>query len=275
MSEDSDAVPEITDNEVQLPTGRHSNFGKSGPKTVYTIDHHRDSFLKWYECRSFRRTAETILPGLKSGSIIITNWSKATFRCRWGCPWHGWNDLAKERDMQIQSGIIPLDKQDLDAADLAEQAKITREEAIKALLKSDIERMTHWEVLWNKVLYHATGILIPCAYVQGDKGVKITDPEKLRAFYKMAGGQPKTLDVAIRSLSVIQGEINKLREYLGIYRSPETALESDSVQAEKHLSLQDLQNMKNMIEKASPEHRALLGKLMQAESQSLKALPSP
>lgn len=220
-----------------------------GRKT-YTAQDHQRAFEHWYTTRNWSSVAKH----LDATWTTTKRWGDADYPCQYGCSWHGYESLMNDRDKAHQARTDLLAKGVVNpvAHEEAMRDAIARKEpggitvlnpAPLQIVRSDIERMGHWELLWSKVYFHATGVVTTWSNYQGltqmPEFERLELQEKLRD--SLNGGLAATsLEQCVRMLSTIQDKIDGLQ---GARRR--TAAESGPVKDQ--MTIQDLRKMRKAV----------------------------
>jgi len=242
----------------------------------YTQADHKTAFESWLAERNYSTASKKV----GSNWETVRRWSKPEFACPYACPWHDWVRLADERErahavrMKLlnQGNTDPVDH---DAAMRNELAKAKTaaiephyvETAAIEIVRSDIERLSHWEYLWSKVYYDATGHTSDWRHFRGLEANGVANIEnKLRE--QLRGGLHATsLDHCVRMLATIQEQIDKLQG--AARRAPKVAAQDG-----KPASLEELREMRKMIKSTPPTKLATMLTVMRAEDGEEKASAS-
>ena len=193
-----------------------------GRKT-YTAEQHQKAFEVWYRTRNW----STVSKELGTTWTTAKRWGESDYPCQWSCPWHDYDKLMDERDAAHQARVELLEQGNMDpvAHDMAIRDAIAKPRA-KAdptkvynsaplkICRSDLERMGHWEFLWSKVYFHATGIVTSWSEFQGQDTMpefeRLELQEKIRD--ALGGGLAATsLESAVRMLKMIQDQLDNLQ----------------------------------------------------------------
>lgn len=218
------------------------------PKTgtrPYNADDHRRAFEIYVESRSYN------VVSTKIGCMLVTatRWSQEDYPCPYGCPFHGWVRLLKERSETIKAQFDPAEVVPLlspqamaESVSGALKARFSNEEICKIVF-SNVERLQHWELLYAKVYYDLTGIQldVPNIAISDLRG------ESRRAFTE--GLHITTFAEGVKMLAHIEDKIENLRTSLDIPRHDE-APTKDTPQK---LSISELRRLKVNVETAPPE----------------------
>ncbi len=243
-------------------------------RKAYTASEHQKAFEVWYETKNLMHAARTI--GCEY--TTIRDWMLDTYNCRWNCQWHGYERLRNEvdaaknaRNLLLEQGNVdPIDHQQAmtEAVDRSlcddTDSFVRRKLAVDAIVRSDLERISHFELLYGKILQEATGIA--------------TDPKTLIGFSANSDGatlKSGSMEAAIKSLISLTNYIKTLKEDLGVTKSRTTSTVSVTVDVEepqptKELTIDELRQFKDMIEHAPPEKVDLLKKMMDADDEQVR-----
>lgn len=229
-----------------------------GRKT-YTADQHQQAFEVWYRTRNW----STVAKELGATWTTTKRWSEADYPCQWGCPWHNYDQLIQERDRAHQARVDLLEKGNVDpvAHDVAIRDAIAKphnpnevfEAAPLVICRSDLERMGHWEFLWSKVYFHATGIVTNWSEFQGRSVMpefeRLELQEKVRG--ALGGGLAATsLESAVRMLKMIQDQID------GLQGARRRTAGDEAGPAKSEMTIQTLRALKKTIKNTPPKKLA-------------------
>lgn len=224
-------------------------------RKIYTAADHQRAFETWYQTRNWSTVAKT----LDAVWGTTKRWAEASYPCNWGCPWHDYDKLMADRDRAHEARMELIEKGNYDPVDhevamrdavakKGEGDNYTKNPAPMVIVRSDIERLQHWELLWSKVYFHATGIATSWREFQGVESLpefeRLEMKEKLRK--ALSGGLSATsLEQCIRMLSTIQDKIDGLQ---GARRR--TATTTDP--GKKELTIQELRALRTTIRNTPP-----------------------
>lgn len=224
-----------------------------GRKT-FTVEDHERAFAIYYETRVWTRVTEA----LDCAGQTVYNWSKSEYKCPYGCPWHDWDKLIADKDrlMAVHSQLIEDGNLDPLAHDRAsrnhldvQKPRVNRRAAILQLMTSDLERLQHLQILYNKLYYEMTGVQLGLDITGGRYGGK-----DLVEIYKQ-GLKCETTGEAMRCFKMICDEIDKIR-------LRNNALDSQQPEEEnvdkKPLTLAELRNIKDRLAQTSPDQMEML-----------------
>lgn len=197
------------------------------PGGQYTSEEHKEAFEIYYETRTWAAVCRK----LNITVPTVMSWSKKDFQCRFGCPYHGWMELIEERRNGIDRTIAASQtlKRDLTPVEIERIAssdtktrRTDRKELISRIVRSDFERITHWEILYSKVLYDLTGLVADVPGIDMAQVLNRMDTRELmRSGLHFTNG-----DVAVKALAYIQEQIMNLRGNI----SPANDIEEDQEQ---------------------------------------------
>jgi hypothetical protein len=205
--------------------------------------------------------------------LTIHNWAKETYRCKEGCPFHGWERLEAEEAKAQSVKLRPIEEV---TEDVRSQTTIeARRDALERVFRSDIERLTHWEAIYAKLFYHI--MKIPLSI---DRLVTLTDSvvSETELIDRYENGlKPRDLGDAVRTLALIQEKIQTLRRDAGLYTKGGLGptAESQPKLEGRELSIEDLRSLKEIWESTPPEKREALSKLFMSEQAAMNFLAEP
>jgi hypothetical protein len=263
------------------------------PRKVYTAEHHEQAFYLYQEYHTFSAVAEVLNMDLTT----ISRWSRDSYDCAYpGCVWHGWDRLVEEKDRAVESQLQLYDKGilsptahdqaireavDPDAAQLSmvEARKLQlevdrRRRVMEKLVRSDFERLSQWEFIWSKVIFHVTGEVLDFESLVGKDGDCLS-VEDMRE-HLSRGLKLTTLEAGIRALKDIQKQIEYLKEKIGVQKKfgdEEIGTEQTEPTEERpQLSMEDIRNFQELLRNTPPEQQAVLIKMVQADENALRLL---
>lgn len=264
------------------------------PRKTYTPEHHEQAFYLYQEYGTFSAVAET----LDMDIATISRWSRDSYDCSYpGCVWHGWDRLIEEKDRAVESRLQLYDQGilsptahdqavreavDPDAAHLSmvEARKLQlevdrRRRVMENLVRSDFERLSQWEFIWSKVIFHVTGEVLDFESLVNKDGDSLS-MEDMRE-HLGRGLKISSLEAGIRSLKDIQKQIEYLKEKIGVqktFRGEDIGTEQQIEQTEElpKLSVEDIRNFQEMLRNTSPEQQAVLIKMVQADEMAVRLL---
>lgn len=192
---------------------------KSAPKTLQGPDLHRKAFEVFYETRN--KSAAGRAAGVTY--VTIMNWAYEGYNCRFGCPWHGWDKLIEEKEAALTAQMKMLDQGIYDPVriekgmqDAARNPNAERMFAINKVVRSDMERIGHYEYLYAKVFFHLTGISVAPDNADGFTSEQLDEHcNKYLDKYKQ-GLILTNFEAGMRVLNSIVDKIKELRNDLGV-----------------------------------------------------------
>ena len=124
--------------------------------------HHEQAFDAWCETHNWSKVASAV------GCAYDTprRWAEDDFECADGCAFHGWERLERQKNAAIQSQVSLIEQGNFDPVEhnraiqrvmMGGPNTPNRAELIKRTIRSDLERAAHWELIWSKAFYIATG----------------------------------------------------------------------------------------------------------------------
>ena len=175
------------------------------------------------------------------------SWAKADFPCRDSCAYHGWQQLAEERRRGVSLAAEISAQTELATNKIVDIVKTVLPTAVKdkkkllgQMIRSDLERISHWELLYDKVYFDLTGVSLRENGVDLTQSIdKIDRRELLRK-----GLHVSSLDKGIDLLVKIQAEIRRLKEY---QVPEETEGTSVTIEPEETMSLEELRQQRTKL----------------------------
>lgn len=224
-------------------------------RKIYTAVDHQKAFEIWYRTRNWTSVAKA----LDAVWSTTKRWATSDYPCSWGCPWHDYDKLIVDRDKALQARKNLIDEGNFDPVshDLAMREAISRKTdktqlacnpAPMIIVRNDIERIQHWEYLWSKIYFHATGLVTTWREFQGFGALQEFERLDLENELRqtLTGGLAATsLDQCIRMLKTIQDQIDGLQ---GANRKAITNNEP----GRKEMTISELRQLRKKIKATSP-----------------------
>ncbi len=236
---------------------------------IYTAADHQKAFEIWYESRNWTAAARV----LKCNWETIKRWSDLSFKCSFSCPWHGYDDLMEQRDRAHQARIKLIEQGNYDpvAHDTAirdavagptqgGELQVTDKSVSAALdfVRTDIERIQHWELLWSKVFFDATGQVTSWREFKAGREADLEMKERLRGALR-TGLHATSLEQAVKMLKIIQDQIDKLQG--ASHREHTTRSDSDG----KQMTLDEMRKMRRLVKNTPPMKLHTMMSVVKAE----------
>lgn len=259
----------------------------------YGAVEHQRAFEVYYETRTYAAVQRE----LDIDFTTVKRWESADYECPQSCPWHNWEKLLEERTRALSNQLDLYDQGIFDpvAHDKAIRDAICQEESlapidrkdvrtlaqrqrvVAGIVRSDLEKLSQWEFLWGIIYYKLTGLAVNHRVflkdgepynVEGD----IQDYYENRVPLKI-----KDLPSGIKALMDVQSQIETMKKNLGVYaKIEETKSEAqkkeEAVQEKKSVSIEDIRNIRHLLENTSPEQLALIRDLVKADDAAFDAL---
>lgn len=238
-------------------------------------DKHEAAFKAWFETRTFARVVQTL--GVSHSTA--KNWASATFQCPHGCPWHDWDRLAIEHEKALAARLAAYEQGDLDpvlhatavpdAVPYDPSAKAStdaRRRVVGELVRSDLERAAHWELLYAMAFYQLTGVALP-----GGKVYRNGREVDAKEVYDM-GRKIVSFEGGMKAMINAQEQIDNIKERLGIHKQQADARAEAPKNQVDMLTIEDARRMQELLANSSPEHLELIKKLMKADENALRVL---
>lgn len=255
----------------------------------YSVADHQRAFEIWYETENLTRAAEVI--GCEYTTIRM--WMLDTYRCKYSCPWHGWERIQRERKAALNARFQLIEQGNVDPVahsqammdavekepnpDAPKDSLSRRKAAIETIIRSDLERISHFELLYGKIFQQATGLAVDHGGIHGipEGGERY---QSLQALYNMSTLKCTSLDSAIKSLIQLTDYIKKLKEDMGITKRLDAPVgtrieEIDAPAAEeapKELTIEELRQFRELCEHTAPDKIELLKKIMRADDAQVR-----
>lgn len=220
----------------------------------------------------------------------IRKWMLDTFECRYGCPWHGWDRLERERQAALEARFKLVEAGNVDPvahneAMLAavqqgptepQDSYSRRVRAVDAIVRSNLEIISHFELLYAKVFQQATGLSLDHA---GIHGLPVGDRhQQLRALYDCATLKTNNMDSAVKTMIMLRDTIARLQADLGLKKlsgyQPDVTTKVEEVEEEapQELTIEELRKFREMLEHTPADKVDILKKLMRSDDASVKAI---
>lgn len=183
------------------------------PKRWGSNDHEK-AFLVWAETHNMSEVVRQVGCSYDTGR----RWKKQDFSCTDGCAWHGWDRLEEEKNAahQAQAQLVQDGNFDPVAHDQAIRKVLTggassesRAAVIKRTVRSDLERASHWEFIYAKAFYKATGQVIEWNTFQGGNLTQEVI-DKMQGVMTV-GLTPTSFEQCIKVMKIAEEQINLIR----------------------------------------------------------------
>lgn len=131
---------------------------------------HKKAFEVYYQTRNKSQVARECGVTMQA----VNNWVEKTYPCRFGCPYHGWEELIAEKERALTAQVKLLETGVHDPVQIENAMKeaagnptFDRMFAVKQIVRSDLSRVADYEYLYAKVFFHITQIAITPDQVEG------------------------------------------------------------------------------------------------------------
>lgn len=265
------------------------------PNVKYDAAMHQKAFEIWVETKTYA----SVQSELQLDFGTVKAWS-GVWACPFACPYHNWEQLDAERAKALSSqltlyseGIIdPIahDKAIRDAMDIAGSMDPNvsldenaapgdtflekRTNIVKNLVRSDIERITHWELLYSKAFFQLTGVRIDYRTLM--RNGEPLSPEQFSAEFLEKGMKLRSFESGIKALATIQEKIEELKRNLGVYgqKTPQEQIEdlTNSDNTKRAMNIEDIRKMQALIANTSPEQLEALKLLAMCDEETFASL---
>lgn len=223
-------------------------------RKVYTAEQHRTAFETWYETRNYSAAAKSV----DANYLTPRRWATEDYDCQYNCPYHSWNRLMDERDAALQVRHTLIQQGNLDPVqhDIAMRQAVSdpgpkgQNPPVMRIIRSDLERLHHWELLYSKVYYDLTGLALDYGSIKEDYA---------RKQYQM-GLHVTNAESGIRMLKTIQEQIDLLQ---GSDRRSQRV--SSASPAREQLTLQQLRKMRQLAQNTPPQKLQTMMSVVVAE----------
>jgi hypothetical protein len=181
----------------------------------YTADDHKAAFEAYLEVPTFNHVGRVL--GIDSQKASW--WASPTFRCKFGCPYHNYPILLREREVAVSENIKLFEEKKGSVSESKAIIKKIVEEnhadpdnaatviaTLNKIVRSDLERLTHWEYLYGMVFYQLTGIELDYDHIVDRNGKFKVDAEA----YLKASRIDKA-EKCVYLLSHIQDQIENIK----------------------------------------------------------------
>lgn len=206
-------------------------------KYSYNQDHHRAAFDIWYDTRNWTATRKTV----GAQFATLKSWASEEYVCKFNCPWHGWDKLIEERDRAMKQRVTLLNDGQYDITShqqamedaIGDIRPAGKKDAITLIVHSDLQQISQWQYLYNKVYYNITGMALD--YHQ------MKESQSLMHYRK--GLMPTSLEGGIKMLETISKRIDVLKGSHMVSEEPEI---KDAKGRPPKLSLEDLRKIRKL-----------------------------
>lgn len=234
---------------------------KKGERTrQYTMSDHKRAYEIWRQTGNMRYTSRT----MGFSWHLVNRWSQSDYRCRFSCPWHGWEELRKQ-DMLRMDTVDNANDSMLWKPNTGEPLKTHVD--IEDLIRSDKERLLHLELLYNKVFFIATEIMLDCPSMKNASG-RMTQQELRELFAR--GAQTRSLDVATKTLLSLIQEMDRLKEQAGLKRKQ--GRNGEAEKAIPKLPIEELRKLQSGLAKMDESERSAFAKLWHNDIDILQSV---
>lgn len=232
-----------------------------GKRRDYTIADHKRAYEIWRQSGNMRHTSRT----MGVNWHLVNRWSQSDYRCKWSCPWHNWEELRK-RDMLRMDKIANTNDAMIWKSN--DDGVLKTPADVEDLIRSDKERLLHLELLYNKLFFIATEILLDCPALKNASG-KMT-PQELRELFAR-GAQTRSLDVATKTLLNLIQEMDRLKEQAGLKRKQ--GRNGEAEKAIPKLPIEELRKLQSGLAKMDESERNAFAKLWHNDIDILQSVP--
>lgn len=260
---------------------------------------HSQAYNLYLELESYRAVGEQLNVDHKT----VMRWATGEVNC--SCPWHNWDRLIAEKEVAEQRQRELIADGNFDPL-AHEQALLDADpcrvsppnvpavdgglenggrKKTKATTRHDLERLSQFELIYTKLFYHITGVVLDHNLLLaicdgGDAAIAqhLSDHAK--------GLQPTNMEQCINAIIRVTNTINDLRERLGIDRkipgasqlpvqTPVSTISSTPVgQIENKekgpMTLQEMLAFKDRVMAMSEEDRANMTRQLNAEAPQIE-----
>ena len=226
-------------------------------RKIYTQADHQSAFETWYKTRNW----STVAKSLDAVWSTTKRWGESDYPCSWSCPWHDYNKLMADRDAAHQARTNLLNEGNYDPVDhdiaireavsrKGDGLNSTKNPPAVVIVRADIERLQHWEYLWSKVYFHATGLVTNWSEFQGM--TQMVEFERLeletRLRDALKGGLAATsLEQCIRMLKTIQDQID------GLQGSNRRSGNNNNDPGKKEMTIVELRQIRETLKNTPPK----------------------
>lgn len=223
----------------------------------YAAADHQRAFEEFYETRNWTHVSRV----LEMEWNTAKRWGRPDYKCKWNCPWHNYAVLIEERDQAQQARAILLaqgvtDPAEHDAAmrDVMVGVLPPKDESGVEVFRDEVKskteaRIAQWELLWSKLYFDATGLVLDWRQLRGGKPAERGVEEKLRQLLR-GGLHATSLDQCIKNLKIVEEQVAKLRGH--VQDLPESTYDPvDTV------SIDEIRKMRSQLQAAPPKARLM------------------
>jgi len=223
-------------------------FSSKALMKTYSPEEHKQAFDVWTTTRNLTEAARVI----ECDWGTVKRWMQMDYLCAFNCPWHGWIELLYEKENAlntklylVNAGIgdpVAHDKAIRDAV-LNPDTNAPRVEAVDSIVRSDLERVAHWEFIYSKVMYDMTGLVTDWKHFKGSSAEgKTADEIEEEVRNVLRGGLHCTsMKDGVRMLKTIRSEIEAI---VGNARAATGPIS----QEDERTSREDLRKLKRLAE---------------------------
>ena len=177
---------------------------------IFSAVEHQKAYEVWCACGSIKEAATTI--GCNYATAL--KWAGDEYDCPHGCPYHNWEELFRLQNSS-KKGLVTISDTNNLAKNMSklvpmneQKNEISRKDCVRALIRSDLERILDLEYMYCKTYYDATGMVLPNKCLVDEHG-NPRSQEELESYYKL-GRKSRDIESAIRALKMINIQIREL-----------------------------------------------------------------
>lgn len=216
----------------------------SMPRFYSAADHQR-GFEIYCQTRNYQRVADAV----GANYATVYKWGSASYSCPSSCPYHNWEKLMELKvpegtQLSIQEQNVEEVTKNPHLAEFLDAANDPRK-----LVKSNLERLAVYEMLFNKTYYDLTGqVLTFGTDIRDANGAKI-DLESLMK----KGMKVTTFEGGVTLLMKLQERIEALKMKINPQVPAVSSTRSnddedfDAPASKKRYTIEELRNMKNLL----------------------------
>lgn len=202
---------------------------------------HEKAFRIWCETHNWSRVHTDIGCNYETPR----RWAEDDFQCKDGCPWHGWDRLEREKQASLQAQVELIEQGNFNPTEhdrairrvlMGGPSGPNRAELIKRTIRSDLERAAHWEMIWAKAFYTATGQVVEWSQFNGGESIPPEVFETMQQTLRQ-GMSPTSFHQCVQAMKMAQEQIDLIRG------RPQRRKDEEEATSQE-FSVEDLRNLR-------------------------------
>ena len=248
---------------------------------------HKEAFELYTKLKSYRGVARE----LSVDKHTIKRWATGDIMCH--CPYHNWDRLIAEREkveeirrqcaengitdpLEVEQAILDSEPCQISVPEIPEIKEVVSGRGTpsqwKATLRSDLERLSHLELLYAKVFFHLTGVVLDHSILMSICSGELDDDALEREIKKYLndpgnGLQPTNMEQCMNVMFKIIAQIDVFKERLGLHKkssAPSTPPEEETassgvdmpaIEEKQDTTIEALRKVRKKLLSMSPEER--------------------